>query len=150
MGTLRTLARLTLVGAGALVIGGGLGGCATNCTGDPRTDNLACASAGLSSGSYRAQTHALEAQAALSRQRAAAAAAGSRAAQARAAALGADRAATQARVDAQARELAQLEAERSRLQVRLRTAQNGGDAAQVARLQEEIAVLQRRIERIRR
>jgi hypothetical protein len=33
-----------------------LGGCATSCTGDPRTDSLGCASANLSSGRYDRDT----------------------------------------------------------------------------------------------
>lgn len=130
----------------------GLAGCsATNCSGDPRYDSLGCASAGLSSGSYRNQVDLMQAEAQLRSTRASAEMSRAETAQQRAAAAVGTRVRAERDVRAQSAEIDALSQQRAALQGRLlRARSSGGDGPEVAQLQREIQALNARIERLRK
>ena len=128
----------------------GLAGCsATNCSGDARYDSLGCASAGLSSGSYRKQVDLMQAEAQLRSSRASSEMSRAESAQQRANATVGARMRAERDVQAQTAEIEALRQQRTALQEQLQKVRSrGGDAPEVAQLQREIQALTTRISRL--
>jgi len=138
------LAAVFLTAAAALAITG----CTPkNCSGDPRYDSLGCASAGLSSGTYRKQVDLLEAEAQLRTQRASVETSRAEAAKQRAAYATGARTQAERDLSAQSAEIEKLVRQRNSLRDQLQNARSRGtDTAEVIQLQQEIQQLSKRID----
>ncbi len=141
--SLPKLAAVFLTAAAAL----NMSGCTPkNCSGDPRYDSLGCASAGLSSGTYRKQVDQLEAEAQLRSQRSSLEASRAEAAKQRAANATGARTQAERDLNAQSAEIASLVQQRNALRDQLQAARSrGGDSPEVLQLQRDIQDLNKRI-----